>query len=88
MPCTPFSANACQQRWRIRWSRTTSCQNGSKRACRGYRMSIQLIACQTRKKCDGKWRFFRATEEGDVSKQGVIANLGASEALQRLQILS
>src|SRR5262249_10332354 len=31
----------------IRGSDTISCQNGRKRACRGYGISIQLMACQT-----------------------------------------
>src|ERR1019366_8113450 len=30
------------------WFGTSNCQDGRKGACRGYRTSIQLIACQTR----------------------------------------
>jgi hypothetical protein len=48
-----FSANACRQRRKKRWCGTTSCRNGSKRACRGYRIAIQLILCQTRKNGKG-----------------------------------
>jgi hypothetical protein len=39
-------------------------------------------------KGDGKWRFFRAAKEGDVSKQCVLADLGSSEPSQRLRTLS
>jgi hypothetical protein len=67
------------------WSRTTSCQNGSKRACRGYRITITADSVPNSEKFDEKWRFLRDAEEGDASERCVIADLDSSGHLHRLR---
>src|SRR5579862_6550371 len=52
----------------MRWTGRASCQNGSKSACRGYCISIQLIAYQTGEKLP-KMGTFRDT---DVSSDSAL----------------
>src|SRR5579862_3773689 len=69
----------------MRWTGRASCQNGSKSACRGYCISIQLIAYQTGEKLP-KMGTFRDTDVSSDSALKLVPFVGRCGTSQILLI--